>query len=647
MKKTDIINKHVIKKINKAEVISFDIFDTLIKRNLSRPTQLFDFVEKEYNKRFPDNCISGFREKRIAGEKEARSRVPGQEVSLKDIYDCIAGVGESKEKRELQALELQEEIRFCEPNRYGVELFDLCKKLSKRIVFISDMYLPRDTIESMLNKCEIRGYEKLYLSSEIGIQKKDGKLYEYAINDMSVEPSCIVHIGDNKKTDILMARVKGLKSIHIDHFHSYMSFATQDDLRKTTDVVLPFINNNISKYSEETDEFRWGYEALGPLLVGFCNWIHEYSEQKNYDRLFFLARDMYLFIKVYRLYYPEDVERISYLELSRRSMRRAYVLQKDNLFAVFDTMPRGKYTMSEVVSSVGLKWEDLVNHDAVRMKQVAPDESISSFEQPSISFCILSSIVISLLRNTDDYAVSYLEQEGFLGAGKHAIVDIGWHASTQNMLEVICEKPVTGLYFGNSKRNTFSEMEMYGYWYNVEDEKQALPFISMTYILETMLFAKIGSTISYRNEAGRILPVYNTCENSDFDIIGRFQTGAMKFASDYYSFFGNTQPIKKEDAIRGIVELAFRPSLEQAKVFADLSYEDGKISNMGKAKKTSYYCFHPKAFLTDYASAKWKEGFIKQMNPRLKNPHRIDGIVKTINDKRRSMKIKDADNRKK
>ena len=53
------------KFISKYEVISFDIFDTLIKRNVYQPGNIFDCIEVLYSKRYPLKRIDNFRKIRM------------------------------------------------------------------------------------------------------------------------------------------------------------------------------------------------------------------------------------------------------------------------------------------------------------------------------------------------------------------------------------------------------------------------------------------------------------------------------------------------------------------------------------------------------------------------------------------------------
>ena len=69
----------ILKEIKNYDIVSFDIFDTLLKRNVKEPTDVFSYMEKKYQ-------INGFREKRIEAEKAARKKKNGLEISLEDIY---------------------------------------------------------------------------------------------------------------------------------------------------------------------------------------------------------------------------------------------------------------------------------------------------------------------------------------------------------------------------------------------------------------------------------------------------------------------------------------------------------------------------------------------------------------------------------
>ena len=71
----DINYKNAYKLIDKADIVSFDVFDTLITRMVSNPTQIFDIVQEEYNKKNKKR-IYDFKKNRIYSEKNVNVSVP-------------------------------------------------------------------------------------------------------------------------------------------------------------------------------------------------------------------------------------------------------------------------------------------------------------------------------------------------------------------------------------------------------------------------------------------------------------------------------------------------------------------------------------------------------------------------------------------
>lgn len=80
-------------------------------------------------------------------------------------------------------------------------VYDEAIKQNKKIIIVSDMYLPADFIKKVLHKNKITKYHKLYVSNEVQHRKDRGDMYKYVIDDLSVAPNKILHIGDNKHSD--------------------------------------------------------------------------------------------------------------------------------------------------------------------------------------------------------------------------------------------------------------------------------------------------------------------------------------------------------------------------------------------------------------------------------------------------------------
>ena len=155
------------------KVISFDVFDTLVSRPFAKPMDIFVMLNKPFTKLFGIKSYVDFASIRHNSEERChkiwKSLKPGvEEPRLDDIYNEISSTyGYDREKlRIIEQLEIQNEIRFSFPRKSGCELFELAKSAGKKVILVSDMYLPRSCIEAVLQKCGISGYDKLYLSNE-------------------------------------------------------------------------------------------------------------------------------------------------------------------------------------------------------------------------------------------------------------------------------------------------------------------------------------------------------------------------------------------------------------------------------------------------------------------------------------------------
>ena len=147
--------------IDKNNIISFDIFDTLILRNIFQPTDIFRILAKFAKDEFD---IDDFFQKRVEGEKKARDKVKNSEADFQEIYDEVEKLcGCNIEK--IKQMELQLEMEFSVINPYMMEIWKYASEQKKTIIFISDMYLSSDFIKKLLKK---NGYkvEHLYVSNE-------------------------------------------------------------------------------------------------------------------------------------------------------------------------------------------------------------------------------------------------------------------------------------------------------------------------------------------------------------------------------------------------------------------------------------------------------------------------------------------------
>lgn len=207
--KTDKIER----EIGRAEIISFDIFDTLVKRKVKNPEDIHGLVYREFLRQ-TEIDICGYKEKRVKAEREAEKRKGSGEITLKDIFRCMDGVSENN-KKILLKLEEKAELSVCCPSPRMKEVYERALKRGKRIIITSDMYLDEKIIKQILYRCGYKNFEKLYLSSSCNMRKSTGLLYETIRKDYLFFEGRILHIGDNVKSDYIVPRLKGIYALLI------------------------------------------------------------------------------------------------------------------------------------------------------------------------------------------------------------------------------------------------------------------------------------------------------------------------------------------------------------------------------------------------------------------------------------------------
>ena len=199
------------KELRGYEMISFDIFDTLLLRRVNKPKDVFAIMESE-------NKLSGFAQKREFSESLAREKkfasAGTREVTIDDIYQMpemrIFG-----SREDLIELELAVEKRCCYANPEMLNIFEQLLSAGKSIVVTSDMYLHTEFIRELLDDCGYRGIEAYFISGDYSQGKGNGGLFKAVLEYASKRRTA--HIGGNFFGDVYP-----LKGSNITPFH-YLS----------------------------------------------------------------------------------------------------------------------------------------------------------------------------------------------------------------------------------------------------------------------------------------------------------------------------------------------------------------------------------------------------------------------------------------
>lgn len=192
-------------QIKEHEVISFDVFDTLVMRKVPKPDDIFELMEFELQKR--GIHIQNFPKLRKEAERNNRICNP----NIYEIYQ-YEGFKETGYSEIIRKLELEVEGEMLIRRESIVDSLRYANRLGKRVYLISDMYLPHDILQKMLRQLGITGYDKLYVSCDYR-QRKSQHLYE--IFKSEVPGKSYLHIGDNEDVDGICAEANSIDTFLI------------------------------------------------------------------------------------------------------------------------------------------------------------------------------------------------------------------------------------------------------------------------------------------------------------------------------------------------------------------------------------------------------------------------------------------------
>lgn len=570
------------------EVISFDVFDTLLQRDCTPEFVLRSLSFRVRDLLVDEGCVVTVDP--LQARHDSHSVACSQLLSEDDDQDLtllewipfwiehLTGSAESATATLVQRvydLELECELAFLRPN---LQMLKICQKLSelgRRMLFCSDMYLGKAAIEFFLQELGFGGiFETGVCSGDLRRLKRSGRLFECVSKQLGLGYRSILHVGDNEKADYLVPRSLGISSVllmtedqTIHHERLSCDESKESSLPKFTGV-------NAYQYclsrsgSFESVEEELGFEIFGGPLTLFAHRIVEYCIENSIQRVYFLAREGFLLKGLFKRVLQDYGDAASgivphYLAVSRHTSFLASA-NSFGLREVSSSVANGpRVTLSSLFAPFDIPSEKLVEIGK-RYGFQFPDVDLPPFfmDWPPLHKIINDTEIVSHIQEklelSKDLLNDYLTQEGFLAGGKVALVDVGWSGQIQDniyqaTLSHAHRPEIHGLYLGTRVRaqqranleNRFVSLicdEMLNDWH----QSEALRFVFPWEILPR---APHGTVVSYRREDEQVLPVFKSesqpsrqAEMIDEACIHRFQKGIYRFASIYQNYWKVVRP---------------------------------------------------------------------------------------------------------
>lgn len=615
--------------LDRYKCVSFDLFDTLINRDIADPKDIFLICEQAFYRKYGESGIKKYALVRTQCEQAIRARQE-TEVTYDQIFQEMGKYSDKETIGKYKELEIQAEIDFSTVNVRGKQLYEQVLKSGKRIIITTDMYLPRVVVESILEKNGYCGYSAIYLSSELGLTKAKGDVYEHILKKENVTPGELLHIGDNLKSDILNARIKGIQAYYLKkqkHNKKIIIKPESVDNSLAFDVLSTFFHNR--KKTENSSEYaKVGYTCLGPLLFGFLNWLDMNCAENRIEHILFFSRDGYLMKKLYEQMERKSDASIIYFYASRRALQVAALCLDPTYEAAIHAMNFPKQVkISWLLNSWGLDVTQYLTQ--IESLQLSSESEFNREELPNSKklkelFDLLKQDIINNSERECHAFLKYLQNTAC--QGRIAIVDIGWNGNMQKAFEKIIRHfglniTVQGYYLGivPTSPNQF-EYDMRGYLF--QEGKNEELFLKERYInclLEMFLVAPHGSVRRYyTNGTGSVeieQEIFEYKNSSIYCKIKTLQSEAERFVRDFSKV---ALYIENDELVysRNLMDQFLFPTNKTAEYWGKFQMWDGGWVSLIKSKERKHrweYLIHPRSFLDDFMKSSWKIGFLKQI----------------------------------
>ena len=544
--------EHMIKELLKYDVISFDIFDTLLFRPVARPKDIFVLLGDKHE-------IFDFESIRIRSEREARNihinEYGNDEVTLLDIYKRVEFyTGITAEYGMDLEVALESKLLFSNP--YMKRVFDMLRVSGKRIVAVSDMYLPKEILENILSKNGYHGFEEIYVSCDCGVSKKEGDLYGYVQKAIG-NPNTVIHIDDSWQA-VVNARENNWTAIHYKNVNAVGLCHRAKNMSPIIGAAYAGVTNAYlyNGLYRQSPIYEFGFTYGGLFALGYCNWIHDFCIKNNVDKILFLARDGHILKQIYEKQFS-DIS-TTYLYYSRIAAARISIDSWPYLY--LDSFVLKKVKTEEMSIIAYLKLLEISELEPCLAEYDLEPLDIVTEKEKRVLNNFLKFLVDYRGKIKEIYdkevkgAKTYFEDE--IGdAKKVVVVDIGWRGSSALSLRKFLQKEcntnceVIGLMAASPYEVNMMEIQtekMFSYLFSPSHNYNALEkhdrFGVDNAIYEFFLSAEHSTLKNFMlDKHGKEDFVFEEPDVENYPIIHEIQQGMLDFAEEYLRHWGDTE----------------------------------------------------------------------------------------------------------
>jgi FMN phosphatase YigB (HAD superfamily) len=460
---------------------------------------------------------NGFAVQRVESEHAARRSAARtnshRDVSFVEIMNELSvSIGLNEQERKMVAeLEAETEVSLATAVRFGADVAEYALSKGMEVVVVSDNYMSSAHIVNMAQSAGLAWVQQdnVIVSSEHGSMKHNGTLWDVVLQKLNVDPSLVLHVGDDSLADGEIPAKRGIATYinnHMRRSHRHMM--------NTSPAVLPFSRMEAHIRNTTVGSEADAAESLSALVAMIVAAqivdARGVLSQREVAGVHFVARDGFLAHSVWEKLRKMgwDLPESSYFSFSRSVVWRAGIQIVDESTMAKFIGDDEELTVPRLERRLGCSLESTIDPTATISAATARQILVAN-----------SDNILAASAELRERMLGYLETQGLLAHGHHVVIDLGWTGSSIADLakivseatngQSIIEGRLTGLYWDAWPQRV--RVALHGFamddFHTVDDNLRLLGILNL---LEVVVTAPHGSVVGYGDAASGFAPQYVT-----------------------------------------------------------------------------------------------------------------------------------------
>lgn len=558
------IAEQILTRSIDADVVSFDVFDTLVVRPFLTPAGSLAYLEHQAMQRFGVEHFAQLRQR-----AEARARVAAQgDVGLAAIYDELAALAQGRglDPAALQQMELDLERRQLRARTAVSDSATRLARSGKRVIAISDMYLGQALLSEVLPAKVSSAVERFHVSCDTGWRKDTGDAWRQLPALIGVGRESWLHVGDNEHSDKQLPHDLGfIAPVHVLRPASLLEVVpalrrlrpnAEQSARWADQLWLGLLANRFADLADRDpqafsesirldDPEMLGYVVFGPLVLDYLTWTARVALQEGAGKILFLSREGYLLKRAYEALQPwvpamAQLEG-SYLLASRRAIGTTTVRSIEDIDGLLGGTFNG--SLKQLLRArMGQQIADEVS-DAIGIHAASAEVFLPEMRAAIIEMLRPAAArILAVAGRERDAYLTYWTRE--VGRSQVIVSDVGYAGTIQSHLAKLTGRPLTGAYFALTARASQTDLHGGRAVARFHDERlrtdAGSTILRHDLLLESILTAPDPQFSHFELAGDELVPQYATDAGAPaaFANLSKVHLGVEKFIADVGEIVG-------------------------------------------------------------------------------------------------------------